>query len=172
MHGSVVLAKDVIKAYYNESIKYSYYSACSGGGRQGLKEVQMFPNDFNGVVAGSPPWYLTHLHTWAVQVALWNLQSTTVKNNYLPADLFPTISAEFLRQCDHQDGVTDGIISEPYGCNFDATALLCNSTQKTDCLNDAQLDTFAKIYNDWTVENDTFVYPHPALGVSYMEEDV
>ena len=55
MHGSVVLAKEMIKAYYNESIKYSHYSACSGGGRQGLKEVQMFPEDFNGVGTGSIP---------------------------------------------------------------------------------------------------------------------
>ena len=40
MHGSVVVAKKVIAAYYGSSISYSYYSACSGGGRQGLKEVQ------------------------------------------------------------------------------------------------------------------------------------
>lgn len=53
MHGSVELAKQVIDTFYASSIQYSYYAACSTGGRQGLKEIQMFPDDFDGVLAGT-----------------------------------------------------------------------------------------------------------------------
>lgn len=52
MHGSVVTAKQVINPFYASKIQYSYYAACSTGGRQGLKEVQQFSEDFDGVLAG------------------------------------------------------------------------------------------------------------------------
>lgn len=61
MHGSVVLAKDVVEAYYSCKPKYNYYSGCSTGGRQGLKEVEMHPEDFDGVLAGAPAWWTSHL---------------------------------------------------------------------------------------------------------------
>src|ERR1700712_377449 len=92
MHGSVITAKQVIAAYYSGSIQYSYYSGCSGGGRQGLKEVQMYPNDFDGVVVGSPPWWLTHLPSGVVQVGKWNLPESGA--NRIPATMWVPIKEE------------------------------------------------------------------------------
>jgi feruloyl esterase len=60
MHGSVVLGKLVTDAYYGGELKYSYYAGCSTGGKQGMKEVQMFPEDFDGVLVGAPAWWSTH----------------------------------------------------------------------------------------------------------------
>lgn len=56
MHGSVVLAKKLVEAFYGCGIEFNYYSGCSTGGRQGLKEVEMYPEDFDGVLAGAPAW--------------------------------------------------------------------------------------------------------------------
>lgn len=53
MHGSVVAAKQIVDAFYASQIQYSYYAACSTGGRQGFKEIQVFPEDFDGVLAGT-----------------------------------------------------------------------------------------------------------------------
>lgn len=33
MHGTVELAKKIVSAYYSADIQYSYYAACSTGGR-------------------------------------------------------------------------------------------------------------------------------------------
>ena len=177
MHGSVVLAKEIVEKYYGQSIAYSYYSGCSTGGRQGLKEVQMFPEDFDGVLAGAPAWWTTHLQTWTVKVGLYNLPNNGA--NHIPAELFPVISAEVFRQCDGQDGLEDGIISDPYGCDFYPESLLCNSETNANatsplspsygsnasaCLTAAQIDTLYHIYNDWVDTNQTFVFPHLALG--------
>lgn len=52
MHGSIVLAKQLTQAYYNCMPKYNYYSGCSTGGRQGLKDIELYPGDFDGVLAG------------------------------------------------------------------------------------------------------------------------
>lgn len=41
LEGSITLGKTLIQAYYsNQAIKYSYYSGCSTGGRQGLKQIR------------------------------------------------------------------------------------------------------------------------------------
>jgi feruloyl esterase len=56
MHGSVELSKSIINSYYNisEGIRYSYYASCSTGGRQGLREIQLHPDDFDGISVGAP----------------------------------------------------------------------------------------------------------------------
>jgi feruloyl esterase len=54
MHTGVVVGKAITKQYYGTAHKKSYYLGCSTGGRQGFKAVQTYPNDFDGVVAGSP----------------------------------------------------------------------------------------------------------------------
>ena len=166
MHGSVVVAKSVITSYYSGSIAYSYYSACSGGGRQGLKEVQDYPSDFDGVVAGSPPWQLTHLHPWVVQVGKWNLPTTGT--NRISAAFFTTISEEIYRQCDPADGLLDGVISAPYSCNFNATALACSATKTSYCLKPAAMATFNSLYSDWRDDAGNFLFPPFALGASYL----
>jgi feruloyl esterase len=163
MHGSVVLAKELVQKYYGNEIEYSYYSGCSTGGRQGLKEIQMFPSDFDGVLAGAPAWWTTHLQTWSLEVGLWNLPVNA--SNHIPGALFPVIGKEVMRQCDPQDGLVDGIISNPEGCEFLPETLLCAPSSNTSsCLTKAQIGTLYKIYSDWVETNDTFVFPHFFLG--------
>jgi feruloyl esterase len=166
MHESVVLAKKVVAAYYGDELKYSYYSGCSTGGRQGLKEVEMFPDDFDGVLAGAPAWWTTHLQTWTIKAGLYNLPVDAA--HHIPTSLFNVIGAEVLRQCDPQDGLKDNIIMDPAGCDFFAEALLCgagveNGT-KADCLTPAQIGTLYHIYNDYVETNQTFIFPHLELG--------
>ena len=50
VHLMTVVAKQVIRAYYGEPPRYSYYEGCSTGGRMGLVEVQRYPHDYDGVV--------------------------------------------------------------------------------------------------------------------------
>ncbi len=54
VHEMTVKAKAIIAAYYGEAPKFSYWQSCSGGGRQGLKEAQRFPSDYDGILAGAP----------------------------------------------------------------------------------------------------------------------
>ncbi|RFU31622.1 hypothetical protein B7463_g4729, partial [Scytalidium lignicola] len=163
MHGSIELSKQLIEAYYGSSIKYSYYHGCSTGGRQGLKEIQLYPDDFDGVIAGAPAWWTSHMQPWTVQMGKVNLPANASYS--IPASLFPVIEAEVFRQCDSQDGVIDNIISDPVGCNFNPTKLLCRpGVNASSCLTAPQLVTLYKLHHDYVETNQTFVFPGMALG--------
>ena len=62
LHGSSVLGKELTEGYYRHSLDYSYYSGCSTGGRQGLREIQEFPDTFDGVLIGAAAWDVSILH--------------------------------------------------------------------------------------------------------------
>ncbi|KZT65310.1 tannase and feruloyl esterase [Daedalea quercina L-15889] len=164
MHGSVSLGKELTTAFYNGSIAYSYYAGCSTGGRQGLKSAQMFPDDFDGIVAGSPAWWTTHLQQWNLKVSTYNLPNDAPY--HINESLFSVIADEVFRQCDAVDGLEDGIITNPYACDFRPDTLLCNSTvaNTSTCLTGPQIDTLYKIYGDWVDVNQTFVFPHLTLS--------
>lgn len=166
MHGSTVNAKTITAAFYSKDISYNYYAGCSTGGRQGLKEAELYPEDFDGIIAGAPAWWTSHLQPWTIQVAKYNLPTTA--DYHIPPALFPAIGKEVLKQCDPQDGLKDGIISDPNGCNFRPEELLCaasiaNATS-SGCLTSPQISTLYKLYNDFVGENQTFFYPHLNLG--------
>ena len=54
LHEMTLKAKAVIKAYYGKPQNYAYWNGCSTGGRQGWMEAQMFPDDYDGILAGAP----------------------------------------------------------------------------------------------------------------------
>lgn len=183
MHGSVELSKTIVTAYYtSDGIQYSYYASCSTGGRQGLREVQLYPDDFDGISVGAPgkweprkqnayvaltrltAWWSTHLASQTLHQGLYNIPTNSSKN--VDSALFPIIVAEMVKQCDPQDGLTDGIISDPFGCNFDYAALLCTSSNATNCLTPAQLQTVYNFYSDWVDVDQTYVFPGVAIGTN------
>lgn len=49
-----VVGKEVVGAFYGNSVTKSYFMGCSGGGRQGFKMANSFPEVFDGIVAGAP----------------------------------------------------------------------------------------------------------------------
>ncbi|KAI9742102.1 MAG: hypothetical protein M1834_000492 [Cirrosporium novae-zelandiae] len=162
LHGSIVNAKAVTEAYYSETPSYSYYTGCSTGGRQGMKEAQMFPEDFNGIMAGAPAWWTTHLQLFNLKAQTYNAPSTG--SNNIPTDMFSTIADEVVKQCDPQDGVNDTIIMNPKQCDFNIEAFLCSGNSTDNYLTNDQLDTLYYIYNDWVDTNQTFVFPHYEIG--------
>ncbi|KAI1307761.1 Tannase/feruloyl esterase [Xylaria venustula] len=158
IHGSVVLGKLLTQAYYGRPISYSYYSGCSTGGRQGLKETQMFPGSFDGVLVGGSAWYTSHLNTWAIKAATYNWPADDDK--HINWQLLPAIADQIVRQCDDIDGVADGIISLPGLCDVDFDALSCerSGANQPACLTAAQAQTIKNVYSDWTTSTGEFLY--------------
>jgi len=148
-------SKALIAAFYGSPPNYSYFAGCSTGGQQALQEAQRFPNDYNGILAGDPAHYRTHLHTDTVgQYAATHSTTTGAPSGgYIPATPVPngfdTVNAAVLQQCAGKDGgaPSDTFLTNPRVCNFNPAMLQCpNNTPGTNCLTSAQVATFQEYY--------------------------
>ena len=64
-------SKAIINRFTGKNPSYSYFSGCSDGGREALMEAQRYPNDFDGIIVGSPANDLVGLGA----SFLWNMQA-------------------------------------------------------------------------------------------------
>jgi len=58
IHETAEKTKAIIRAFYGESVKGSYFNSCSNGGRQALVEALRYPADYDGIMAGAPTFSL------------------------------------------------------------------------------------------------------------------
>ncbi|KZT58350.1 tannase and feruloyl esterase [Calocera cornea HHB12733] len=185
MHLSVLLAKEVVKEYYGTAAGKSYYVGCSTGGREGLKAVQDYPTDFDGVAVGSPANWLSHMHPWSLYIQLQILPESSPQ--WIPVALWERLHELVLQQCDDIDGVHDGIINDPRVCPFWPEAIACSAGQQPcdasethcTCLNEEQLAAIHVIYDTLTMDGEYIFgplmmggeleYPHGLLGPKPFE---
>jgi feruloyl esterase len=139
-HEMTVTAKAVIQAFYGSGPKLSYWNGCSTGGRQGLKEAQMFPEDYDGIIAGAPA-NRTAISMWIAHAVLKDPAS------YIPPAKYPVIHQAALNACDKNDGLKDGLIDDPRTCRFDPKVLLCKAGDGVGCLTAPQVEAAKKIYS-------------------------
>lgn len=78
IHNSVAYltppAKTIVEKYYGQSPSFTYYKGCSTGGAQGFALAQFYPDMFDGIVAGSPGNWYSHLalsFLWGYDTSLW-----------------------------------------------------------------------------------------------------
>jgi tannase/feruloyl esterase len=138
-HEMTVKAKSIILAFYGNAQQRSYWNGCSTGGRQGLKEAQMFPDDFDGIIVGAPA-NRNVQKFWIAHALLRDPASC------LPPAKFPLINKAVLDACDARDGLKDGLIEDPTRCKFDPGVLLCKDADGPDCLTAPQVEAVRKVY--------------------------
>ena len=160
IHETAEHAKAIVAAFYGSRARHSYFSSCSNGGREALMEAQRFPEDYDGILAGAPANYWTHLlATAGYEDAFLNDGPTRI-----PASKVPAIQAATLAACDAQDGVKDGVINDPSRCHFDPSQLLCKGPDSDNCLTAPQVASLQKIYQGPHDSNGTAVFPGRVPG--------
>jgi feruloyl esterase len=141
-HEMTLKAKAIIEAFYGSAAKVSYWNGCSTGGRQGLKEAQRFPDDYDGIIAGAPANPRTHLAFATLWIAHANLKDPA---SYIPPEKYPAIHRAVINACDAQDGLKDGLITDPTKCHFDPQVIACKGADTSECLTAPQTETVKKI---------------------------
>jgi tannase/feruloyl esterase len=143
-HEMTVAAKAIVRAYYGQAPKLSYFTGCSAGGRQALMEAQRFPEDYDGIVAGAPGL------NWSGRAmqALWIAQAVhRDEASYIPPAKYKLIHDAVLASCDSLDGVKDGVLEDPTRCRFDPQVLECKHGDPPGCLTPAQVQAVREIYS-------------------------
>jgi feruloyl esterase len=118
----------------------------------GLLEAMRFPNDYDGIIAGSP---------WLdpVGTSLWSLKNVkALLDAYIPLPVFATVGAAITKQCDAADGVADGLIQNPAKCAFNPDALV------PETLTQKQADALKLIMKPVSDEKGNLVYPGSSVS--------
>jgi feruloyl esterase len=161
VHEMALAAKAVVDAHYSRPASQSYFSGCSTGGRQAFAAAQRYPEDFDGIVAGAPAYYPTHLQGMQVWTAAINASQTGEPLRQAEFDL---LNAATIAACDTLDGVADGVIEDPLACRFDPRSLVCASDAVAACLTQEQAETARRIYRGPVDATGRVIFPGLAPG--------
>jgi len=161
-------AKYLINAYFGRAQERSYFVGCSTSGRQGMAMSQLFPQHYDGIVAGDPfylPPDISLSETWGLERIIdvspivngvpQYLQSFTLADQNL-------FTNAILAACDSLDGLVDGVIDNAAACHFDPETfvfpssgvygsiapgqpLQCTGAKTATCLTPAQVTATKRI---------------------------
>lgn len=156
VHELTLMGKAITTAYFGKAPEKSYWNGCSTGGRQGLKEAQFYPQDYDAIIAGSPA------SNWQALMA----QSIEIKNNLGPMGLslgkLALLKEAAIKACDALDGVSDRVISDPTQCSFDPGSLKCKDGITDQCLSDNEISAAKDIYDG--LKDSRGEIMHPGMG--------
>ena len=146
-------SKAIISMLMGRAPSYSYFVGCSDGGREGLQEAQRFPDDFDGVIVGSPindqVGEFASSYLYNMQATLGGPQTNGVPDAYIPSSKLALLSDAALAQCAGKDGgvASDLFLSDPRQCRFDPGVVQCRRGQDpATCLTSAQVDAARQLY--------------------------
>ena len=142
VHEMTVKSKAIIARHYGTTASRSYWVGCSSGGRQGLKEAQRFPDDYDAISAGAPANNWVPLMAYSAKVQ----RLITDPRAGIPRAGLTLLKEAAIAACDARDGVTDRVVEDPRRCTFDPGTLQCPAGSSTNCLTTEQVDTARAIY--------------------------
>lgn len=162
VHMTAITAKEIIETYYGEPPSYSYLVGCSCGGWQGMMEAQLFPLDFDGIVAGSPTFdYAGHMIS-----GIWNALALSGDGN-IPIEKLEILADAVYEKCDGADGLVDGIINNPLDCTFDPSTDL-----PPDSFTPAQVEALEKIYGGVRNSEGELIFPGQPVGAEVFADGI
>jgi len=154
VHELTVVGKAVTSMRYGKSPDKSYWNGCSTGGRQGLKEAQRYPDDYDAIVAGAPASNWSPLMGFSISA-----QRNMTGPDSLPAGKLGVLTAAALASCDALDGVTDRVIGAPAMCTFDPASTQCAAGKTEGCLTAPEVAAAKRIYAGVVKKDGTVLMP-------------
>ena len=162
VHEVAVQSKVLVRNFYDQPPRLSYFNSCSGGGRQALMEAQRYPEDFDAIIAGAPANPQIALHAGTVARTSDILKDP---QGFIPREkIVNVLGRAVMRACDAHDGVKDNLISNPMSCKFDPAVLLCKKGDRPDCLTAQQVATAKRYYAPTTTSKGERVFPGMSFG--------
>jgi len=124
-----------------------------------MKVVDRWPENYDGVLAAYAAWNQieSDLQFIRVSQAMYT-KGPDGQSGWLPTAKTKLLRDAVLQACDAEDGLKDGIVSDPGGCHFDAGSLRCpDGKDHKGCLSNGQERTVAAFaepqVSDFVVEN-------------------
>src|SRR6201996_6793251 len=161
-HDVALVAKGLAQLFYGIQPRYSYFDGCSQGGHEALGEVQRYPTDFNGVLAGAPASIMTELNSILHE---YTYAANYPDGNYSAPDQSPILTqtdanvvlAAAMKTC----YPTVGLMLDYRDCarKFNVDSVKCSSVLTSNCLTSAQIAVVKKIWNGPVDPQGQHLYP-------------
>ncbi len=152
------MAKSLIKTYYGRFPDKSYLVGCSNGGRHAMVAASRHPEQYDGILAGSPGFELPKAavaQLWGVDqfATISDMSAKTgrpdISTSFTPAEL-ALVSKAIMAQCDGLDGVKDDMVTNFSECqstfNIRAHVPTCTGPRDGTCLTLGQKVILASIF--------------------------
>jgi feruloyl esterase len=138
-------ARTITKLFYGKDAAYRYYEGCSTGGAEAMEEAEFYPDDYNGIHAGSPGMDYSHL----MESFLWG-GLLPAKNSAATLDTaaLTLLNNAVLQACGGSAALTAGYLLDPRECNFQPNQLKCQGGQAAGtCLAAPQVTEAERLYS-------------------------
>jgi feruloyl esterase len=158
-HEMTVKSKEIIKAFYDQSPRYSYFKGCSTGGRMAVMEAQRYPDDYDGIIAGALA--NRHIHMWTAGIAR-NIDLSRRPEGNLTEEKAALVNQMVMGTC---DALKEGFLNNPRQCKVDFSKLQCPAGKDdATCLTAAQLKTVDTFYGGVKNSKGQMIFSGQALG--------
>jgi feruloyl esterase len=158
-HEMTLKAKQIVKAFYDRSAQYSYFKGCSTGGRMALMEAQRYPDDYDGIIAGSLA--NRHIHMWTAGIAR-SVDLSRTPERAITAEQAALVNNLVTNSC---DTLKEGFLNNPRACSVNFSTLKCQAGKADNsCLTEAQLKTVETFYGGVKNSKGELIFSGQALG--------
>jgi feruloyl esterase len=158
-HEMTLKAKQLVNAFYDRRPQYSYFKGCSTGGRMALMEAQRYPDDYDGIIAGSLA--NRHIHMWTAGIER-SINLSRHPEGAISAEQATLVNNLVMNKC---DTLKEGFLNNPRACKVDFAELKCKAGSAGDsCLTDAQLKTVDTFYGGVKNSKGELIFSGQALG--------
>jgi feruloyl esterase len=172
-HVATLVGKELTQAYYAAAPKYAYYNGCSQSGHHGIMEMQRYPDDYDGIVAGAPASDWTGTLAAEANAAL---AQSLVPGAGIPRALLASVKANVMAACDGKPGIDhliDGVLDDPRRCKYDPAAMQCGAptADPVNCLSAPQVTAVKTAMAGrfkTTGELVAYGYPSEVVGGSFF----
>jgi feruloyl esterase len=158
-HEMTLKSKEIVKAFYDRSAQYAYFKGCSTGGRMALMEAQRYPDDYDGIIAGSLA--NRHIHMWTAGVER-SISLSRHPERAITSEQAALVNNLVMNSC---DTLKEGFLNNPRACKVDFSSLKCGAgVSGSSCLTDAQMKTVETFYGGVKNSKGELIFSGQALG--------
>jgi Tannase and feruloyl esterase len=158
-HEMTLKSKQIVKAFYERSPQYSYFKGCSTGGRMALMEAQRYPDDYDGIIAGSLA--NRHIHMWTAGIER-SIDLSRHHEKAITMEQAALVNNLVMNTC---DTLKEGFLNNPRSCKVDFSVLKCQgASAEGPCLTEPQLKTVETFYGGVKNSKGELIFSGQALG--------
>ena len=161
-HEMTLKSKQIVKAFYDRNAEFSYFKGCSTGGRMALMEAQRYPDDYDGIIAGSLA--SRHIHMWTAGIAR-SVDLSRHPEGSITTEQAALVNTLVMNTC---DTLKEGFLNNPRSCKVNFSTLKCQAASagsaENSCLTDAQMKTVETFYGGVKNSKGELIFSGQALG--------